>query len=202
MFIPTLTFGAIIGAVCAESLCLLDIIGEEYFALIIIVGMSAFLGASSRTPITACVFAMEALCTPSNVLPVAVGVTISFLVIELLGIEGFNETVIEARVEASRKGKNAQVLDVHLTVKAGAFAVGKEIRDILWPPTCVVLSVVKNAQAKTSVGLSEGDVLHVHYRTYDPHTTFAELEALVGVQETDVRIKGYTAGENQTVPEL
>ena len=201
LFIPTLTFGAIIGAVCADGLHLLGIMGEEYFAITVVVGMSAFLAASSPTPVTACVFAIEVLCVPDNVLPVAVGVTIAFLVIEIIGIEGFNETVIESKVETSRKGRSAEVFDVHLTVKPGAFVVEKEIRDILWPPTCVVLSVVKNTEATTKVGIADGDVLHVHYRTYDAEATFAELETLVGAQDVDVGIKVHTVGDNHTVPE-
>ncbi len=202
LFIPTLTFGAILGAICADTLAFFGIIDGKYCAIIVVVGMSAFLAASSRTPITACVFAIEVMCAPGNVLPVAIGVTIAYLVIEILGIEGFNETVIEAKIDAHRNGRRADVFDVHLTVNEGAFVVEKEIRDILWPPTCVVLSVEKNAKAANGVGLAAGDVLHVHYQSYAPGSTLEELEALVGVQDMNARMKVHTVSENHRVPEL
>ena len=78
----------------------------------------------------------------------------------------------------------------------------KEIRDILWPPTCVVLEVEKNTRSTTRVGISEGDILHVHYQSFTPRDTFEELERLAGRQSDDVRLDVHTQGENYQVPEI
>ena len=113
------------------------------------------------------------------------GYTVAFFVIEAAGIEAFNDTVIETRAKERNAGKSAQVFELHLTVSDDAFIIGKEIRDILWPPTCAVLSVEKAKNAPLGSGFSPGDVIHVHYKTYYPISTFAELESLVGVQDCD-----------------
>lgn len=182
LFIPTLTFGAILGALCGKLFVFCGAIDERYFATVVIIGMSAFLGASSRTPITACSFAVEALGGLKNVLPIAAGVTVAYLVIEAVGIRSFNDTVMESKVEMRNAGHKKQVLDAYFTVREGAFAVRKEVRDILWPPSCVVISVKKGSNSSNESALSAGDVVCVHYSTCYPSETYSELEALLGRQ--------------------
>ena len=80
-------------------------------------------------------------------------------------------------------GRKICTVDVDLTVKEGSFVVGKEIRDILWPPSCVVVSVSNSPEARTHGGLHAGDVLHIHYRTAYPEYTREKLEDLVGKQK-------------------
>lgn len=182
-FIPTLTFGSIVGSLCGTLLVSLSLLPEEYYGIAVIAGTVSFLSASSRTPITAVVFAAEALCGLTNLLPVCAAVTISFLVIESSGTAAFNETVVENKVEKEHKNKTALTVDAILTVKKGSFVVGKEIRDILWPPTCVVTSVKKN-NGHSFATMEEGDVLTLHYKTYDPASSSEALEALLGKQES------------------
>ncbi len=201
LFIPTLTFGAIIGSLCASALVSLGLIRQEHYTILVIVGMAAFLGACSRIPVTACVFALEALCGPDSIFAVVVGVTVALLIIEVVGVPVFSDAVIDTKAEARHKGKLPHIFDVYLTVQEGAFVEEKEIRDILWPHTCTVLSVDKSHSAHGGVGLCAGDVLHVHYQSYEPHITLVELEALVGRQNDDVRIRVHNANDTHSVPE-
>ena len=202
LFIPTLAFGAMIGSLCGKGLSVAGLIDGPQYAMIVVIGMSAFLASSSRTPITAVVFAAEVLCGFGGILPVTIGVAVAYIVIETVGIESFTDTVIEAKIEASHKDKKPIIFNVYLTVQPHSFIVEKEIRDILWPPTCVVLGVEKNVSAPTKVGISEGDVLHVHYQSFTPHATFEELEKIVGRQSDDVRLNIHTHGANHQVPEI
>ncbi len=201
LFIPTLTFGAIIGSLCAVPLISLGIIDAVYYPVLVIIGMTAFLGAASRIPLTACVFALEVLCGVGNIFPVIVGTAVALLIIEAVGEAVFSDVVIETRLEVRRHGKAPRIFDVFLTVKEGAFVVEKEIRDILWPATCTVLSIEKPKESPSNIGLGAGDILHVHYQSYEPNDTFRELEALVGVQSDDVRMKVHSGSDTHTVPE-
>ncbi len=202
LFVPTLTFGAIIGSLCANALVCLGALGAEYYPIFVVVGMSAFLGAASRIPLTACVFALEVLLGAANVLPVAIAVSVALLIIEAVGEPSFADTVIEAKIKARHAGKTPQIFDVYLTVQRGAFVVDKEIRDILWPPTCTVLSVDKAGSRSSGTGICEGDVLHLHYQTFEPHATFAELEYLIGRQDDKVRMSVHQGNDGHTVPEI
>ena len=204
LFVPTLAFGAIIGALCGKALVMAGILPAEYYSITVIIGIASFLSASSRTPLMALTFALEALGGLPNLLPIAIGVAIAFLTIETLGIPAFTDTVIESKTEAAHAGKTAQVVDLRVTVASDSFVVGKEIRDILWPPTCMILSVHKPETNNThgGTGIGAGDILHIHYQTYDPEATIANLEALVGKQTKELHPLVHLTEENHQVPEL
>ena len=140
--------------------------------------MSAFV----RTPITAIIFSVEALGAFDNILPVIVAVTVSYIIIELMALECFYEKVIHTKVKEETKDKEKSVIDDRFEVKSGAFIIGKEIRDILWPLGCIVLSVRKKGSSSThSTGLiEEGDTLHIHANTYDEQKTLFELKTILG----------------------
>ena len=206
LFIPSLAVGALVGALTAKVLIALELLPETHFVLIVAVGMASFLSSSSRTPITAIAFSIEALGCIFNLLPVIAGVTTAYLVIETARITSYTEVVVENKEDEENKGKIATVIDEHMTVAEGAFIVEKEIIDILWPPTCTVLSVTKNPLNGdlTKTCIRPGDVLHLHYRTCNAAETRACLEAIVGRQENridpDARI--HVADENHQVPQL
>ncbi len=182
IFLPTLAFGAILGALSAEAFIALGLIGEEYYVLLVVIGMVSFLGASSRIPVTACFFAIEALGGFNNILPIIVAVTAAFIAVELSGLGDFTDTVIKTKANAIHKGKEPYVIEVPLTVYKGSFVIDKELRDILWPASCTLLSIEKGPNKTGKLGIAEGDILTVHYTTYDPVATAEEFEVLVGDQ--------------------
>ena len=203
LFVPTLALGAIIASLISDGLIALGVIGAEYYQVLVIIGIASFLSASSRIPLTALTFAAEALCVASNLLPVAAGVVAAYLVVEILGVPSFTDTVIESKLHNEYKDKARTVVDSYMTVKEGALAVGMEVRDVLWPPTCTILSIEKsNTKSRIHSGIIEaGDVLHLHYRTYDRDETLALLVDILGDCEEHDCLKTYTAGENHFVPE-
>ena len=134
-----------------------------------------------------------------NILPIAAAIAFAFLIIESSGLPSFTDTVIEHKIRANIKGKRSEAIDLHMTVQKGAFVEGKEIRDILWPPNCVVLSVKR--VNPFSIGISAGDVLHLRCLTYDKEETMELLEALVGVQTESDLIITHENEENYSVPE-
>ncbi len=183
LFVPTLTFGALLGTLLSRGAVQLGLFPQQYVAIPVVIGMVSFLAASSRTPLAAISFAFEVLCGLSNALPIALGVTLAFLVIEMWGVPSWQDQVIELKVEEFNEGKTPEVVDTFVTVMPGAFAVGKEVRDILWPPTCTVLSIEKRGSRVARGGsMDAGDILHIHYRTYDREATREALEAIVGHQ--------------------
>ena len=62
----------------------------------------------------------------------------------------------------------------------------EELQDILWPVSCVVLSIEKQDPDASKTGIHEGDVLTVHYKTYNPEATAEEFEILVGKQSEEI----------------
>jgi H+/Cl- antiporter ClcA len=182
IFLPTLAFGAILGTLCAELFIALNWISGEYYALLVIIGMVSFLGSSMRIPVTACLFAFEALSGFNNILLLIAAVTVAFIMVEVSGLSDFTSTVIKSRANAIHKGKMPHVIEVPLTVYKGSFVIDKDIRDILWPASCTMLSIERGPNKTNKIGIAEGDILTVHYTTYDPVATANEFEVLVGDQ--------------------
>ena len=181
LFVPSLAFGALLGAFCGTVLVSVGILSEECLPVLVTVGMCSFLSASSRTPLMAIAFSLEALQGIHNILPVISGVALAYVVIEIFGVRGFVDSVVSRKIEESQEGKTPITVEREFVVQPDSFVIGKEIRDVLWPPSCVVVSVDKNpAAARGSERLSEGDVLHLHYCTYDPDVTANAVEDLVG----------------------
>ena len=182
LFVPSLTFGAILGTICAELFIALNFISEEYYTLLVVIGMVSFLGASMRIPVTACLFAFEALGGFNNILLLTAAVTAAFIMVEVSGLSDFTSTVIKSKADAIHKGKIPHVIEVPLTVYKGSFVIDKDIRDILWPASCTMLSIERGPNKTNKIGIAEGDILTVHYTTYDPVATANEFEVLVGDQ--------------------
>lgn len=185
LFVPTLVFGAMLGSICAQILISLGVLPAEYAPILIVVGMAAYKGASMRTPITAIIFAVEVLSGLHNIAFIILAVAIAYLTVELLGAEPVMEYVYESRLEQEHEGKTRQVYDISMTVQPDAFVIGKETRDILWPPECVVLAIHHDTGSRSHgghIGMHVGDVLDLHFASYDLNHTMNMLYDLVGEQ--------------------
>jgi H+/Cl- antiporter ClcA len=191
LFVPILALGAISSALIGRVLILLGL-GQEYWVIIIALGITACISAMMKMPLTAIVFAVEALSCYENILYVIVVAVVSYVITEFFGVQSITDKVIEHRMEGMHKSDCAHVAETYVTVKDGSFAVGKQIRDIFWPNNLFVLSVKFATRDHVEVdehggkAIRANDVLHVRYSTYDPQKTLDELLAIVGEQDVTV----------------
>ncbi len=192
MFLPIMTLGAIIASLCGQGLITLGWIPEAYRTTVVVLGITACIAGMIKTPMTAIVFAIEALGCGANVLPVILTVTAAYLVTELCGAQSINEIVVESRVEEFREDSPAPtVIDTFVTVRPDTFAVGKQIRDIFWPCNLFVLSIKRDPVEGAKVDqhgdktIHPGDILHVRYSCYDEAEARRELFAIVGEQSIE-----------------
>jgi H+/Cl- antiporter ClcA len=199
--VPAMAVGAIVGSLSASALSAIGIFPKEYAPVLIIVGVCSFLGAINRAPLNAMTFGCEALFGFTNFISIAIGVAVSAIVIEPLGVTAFSDIVIEDKIHTSYRGKKMHVVDAHFTARSSAFITGKEVRDILWPANCAVLSVDK--QDPEHPAIHAGDVLHIRYRTYDPEESYKIIESIVGMQKGDTGLHDVHKGDDKyTIPEL
>ena len=193
LFIPILTIGALTGGLLAE-LMLLTGVPSEYYSVIVTVTIASFLGATLRAPITAIVFFIEAFSGFNNILFAALGVLISFVLMEILGVKPLYEVVLERKLKVMHKDEVPRIADMEAVVRKGAFVIGKTTRDIFWPPSCHVMTVVragKNFSTDARMDkdgdkvLKEGDTLLLRIETYDIEETKKLIADLVGKQDYD-----------------
>lgn len=188
LFLPLMSLGALVAVLIAVALHAMGL-GTEYYSIIMILGITACLAGMMKMPVTAMVFALEALFAADNVLAVIIAALVSYAITEIFEVHSITESVLHNRIRDLHGDAKPAVYDGFVTVKAGSFAIGKQIRDILWPNNLFVLSVKREAQSGAVVDehgekyLHAGDVLHVRYSTYDRAATRAELSSIVGEQK-------------------
>lgn len=188
LFVPTLAFGAMIGSVCAKLLINTGLLPNQFYSLITVIGISAFLAASSHIPISAIIFSLEALSGINNIIPIVMGVAFSYITAEVLGEKSFVESVIESKVKYQNEGKKPKYLVASFKVQKGSFAEGKELNEILWPAYSVVTRLEKDKSYSEETLIEEGDLLHIHSKSYSVPTTVNKLEALIGRQDDDIKM--------------
>ena len=187
MFIPILALGALVSSGVGKIMLNLGV-QAELFSTIVVLGIIACLSGIMKSPLTAIVFAVEAMQCHNNIIAVIIVSVLSFLITEMLETKSINDTAMEHRIEQMNEGKESSVIDTYVTVMDGAFAVGKQVRDIFWPANLFVLSVKKAKAINEEVdghggkALSAGDVLHIQYSTFDEKETNSKLEDIVGKQ--------------------
>ena len=189
IFLPTLAVGALLSGVIGRILTGFCGLQGEYYAIVMVLGITACISGMMKMPLTAIVFTVEAFGGYANILYIVFTAVVSFAITEVFGVKSINDSVLEHRIEELTTRTKPKVLDAFVTVKAHSFAIGKQIRDIFWPANLFVLSLKKNnlhgAQVDEHGGkeIKEGDVLHVRYSTVNETQTRQELLAIVGEQD-------------------
>ena len=189
IFLPILALGTLLSAILGKGVDQLFGLGQDYYTVILILGITACIAGMMKMPLTAIVFSVEALSGYGNILSVIVVAAVAFIITEIFAVHSINDSVLDTRIEELHEGKRRTELDLLVTVQPGSFAIGKQIRDIFWPNNLFVLSVRhEDKQNKTSKAdggkeMREGDVLHIHCNTYDKKQTLSELYAIIGEQK-------------------
>ena len=186
-FIPVLAIGAVASSLFGNLLiaCGLD---PQLYTVALVLGITGCISGAMKMPLTAIVFAIEALSCYNNIVPVIMVAMVSFLVTELFGVDSINDVLLELRLKEMNKNKEQKTIDTKITVKENSFAVGKQIRDIFWPSNLFVLSLRRKGQGAEvdehgGKELMAGDVLHIRYSTVNEDETKEELFAIVGEQK-------------------
>ena len=193
MFLPILALGAVLSSAMANVLEKLGL-SPEYYTIILVLGITACIAGAMKMPLTAIIFSVEALSCYQNIIYVVIVAVTSYVIPQLFRMKSINDSVIDNLVKEKNEGLTPIVIDTFVTVKPDSFAVGKQVRDILWPANLFVLSF-KPSEKRTALidehggkSLHEGDVLHVRYLTYDEAITKRDLTAIVGDQDYEEHV--------------
>ncbi len=172
IFLPLLAIGSTVGAIFGKVLST----DEEFVPLFVVFGIAGCVSGMMKMPLTSILFGVEVLGLSRNLLPLVLVCVLAYAIPEALGEESIGECVLARRKELLHKGKTFTEEEIKLSVEQGAFAVGKEIRDIFWPDGVRVLSVEKAAKGHLLVS---GDVLLVRIATFDREKAMDELLHIV-----------------------
>ena len=147
------------------------------------------ISAMMKMPLTAFVFSLEVLGCANNIFYVIIVVAVSFIITEVFGVKGINDSIVNNLVSAQEETHERKVIDTHITIQKGSFAEYRHAKDILWPANCFVLSIAPSKSLYSHMDqqgektFHAGDVLHLRYATFDEEHTKKELTAIVGEQD-------------------
>ena len=185
IFLPLLAVGAIVASIIARTFEATLNLDKSYYSVILVLGIVACIAGMMKMPLTAIVFAVEALSCYDNILYIIIVSGVTYIITEIFGAESINDRVLEYRVEEMNEGKTPSIIDRYVTVREGTFALGMHVRDIFWPCGLFVLShkhtlPIDQRDKHAIKALHEGDILHVRCSTFDLKQTEDELEAIIG----------------------
>lgn len=184
IFLPLMAVGALVSAIVAKLFSFLGFDGS-YCTVILVFGIIACIAGMMKMPLTAIVFAVEALSCYDNVIYVIITAGVAYLITEIFSAESINDRVLENRVDEINKGKTSTVIDRYVTVCPGSFAVGMQVRDIFWPNGVFVLShkhtlPIDTRDKHAAKAIHERDVLHIRCTTFDEKHTEEKLKLIIG----------------------
>lgn len=187
VFIPMLSIGALLGALSAELFVAMGM-SHELYGTVVMLSMTAFMGAATRAPLTALVFMVECTWNFSNLFYVAITVFVSYLLCEIVKVDPLYDVLLERMVEKQNHGKQHKILRLNYVVAEDAFAVSKSVRDILWPANTKVVEIVADDKHKHMDDDGEkkihvGDKLTLFSQTFNEELTKNELEQILGKQQ-------------------
>lgn len=181
LFIPMLAIGAMVGSLCGKGLILIGM-SETYYNTIILLTMTAFLGACLRAPITALVLFVETSGAASGFLTSGIETFVAFIVAELLMRKPLYDVLLEREIKSSLEGKIVSNKSIDMSVETGSFAENKTIREIMWPVKCHIHTIVREEAEFSPDGktiLLSGDLLHIQCGDCDEKETVDDLEDLL-----------------------
>ncbi len=178
IFLPLLALGAVWSGIFGEFLFSLGV-GRENYSLIIALGIVGCISGMMKMPLTAILFGVEVLGFGENILFALICSMAAYLITEAFEVESISDCVIDNRISSRNMGIIPKTVERSFVIEKNSFAVGKEIRDIFWPDMLKVLSVEKADPDSLSHFLGAGDVITVHYTTFDEEKTLKELSAVI-----------------------
>lgn len=160
-FIPMLAIGACIGALTSEIWVNLGMSNASKDTIIMIC-MASFFATVVKAPITAVIMVVEMTHSFTPLLPVIIGVSIGYFIGDIARTDSIYETLLEQIVEESDQKIKKESFKFTFTAMPLSIAIGREIRDVLWPNNARVTNIVRGDEMvfpSADTVILEGDVL-------------------------------------------
>lgn len=182
IFIPIIAIGACIGGVLNTLWTGITPNMKPYCDLLVMICMAAFFTTVVRAPITSIIMICEFTGSFAPLLPVIIAVAISYIVGEISRMEGIYEILLEEHEKETGIHERA-VREVYtFTVAKNAMAVGRDVRDILWPGNARVTAIERGEEHILPDGdtnIQAGDVLTIVCKTEAHAKIKDELEHIL-----------------------
>ena len=175
IFLPLLVMGAIIGGIYNGALGEPALLGN-----FIILGMAGCFTAIVRAPITGIILISEMTGSFSHLLTLSIVTLFAYLVPDMLQCRPIYDQLLRRMLQDKKAGRmtpSGEKILVDGTVFYGASAVGRKVSDIIWPDSCLLVSVQRGDDEFIPKGST-------HIRAGDRITLLCDESATAEAHET------------------
>ncbi|QJW49096.1 ClC family H(+)/Cl(-) exchange transporter [bacterium BFN5] len=168
IFLPMLVIGALAGSVFSHILIALGQLDPYYGTNIIVLAMAACFSSVVKSPITGSILIMEMTGSFNHMLSLIIVSMTAYLVADLAKTNPIYEELLERSL--TKQGKTSKHISprkrmiIEMSVFIGSKIDGKQIKDIDWPPHCLLISIKRGDTEivpKGDTRIVAGDYLYV-----------------------------------------
>jgi H+/Cl- antiporter ClcA len=150
IFLPLLAIGALIGALYGMLLVNIVNLDSMYINNFIILAMAGYFTAVVRAPITGTILITEMTGNFTHLLSLAIVSVVAYIVADILASKPIYESLLEKflhnageKISFGNK-KNKHLLE--FSVCMGCHLDGKQVKDVKWPPNCLLVAVKRGEE--------------------------------------------------------
>lgn len=146
IFLPMLVAGALLGVLYAKLMTGVFGLDEMYLGSFMILAMAGYFTAIVKAPITGIILITEMTGSFSNLLPTGIVCFIAYIAAEAFRSKPIYEALLDRLLQKGSGGFRASPrtkLIMEMAVHAGSSMDGKMVKDMEWPPYCLIVGVKK-----------------------------------------------------------
>lgn len=181
-FIPTLVTGGLFGQIFGLLLVRYGVIGYESVSYIMLIGMSAFLVAVVRTPLTAIVLITEITGHFEVFYPSVVVGGLTYYFTQLLHIKPFNVLLYDEMVK-SHAFEEQDRYQLFVEIMSGAYFDGMQVDALTLPERCVITGIHRGGKNISPAGqtLRAGDQVEIEMDSQDIEKLYEPLVSMANI---------------------
>jgi H+/Cl- antiporter ClcA len=145
IFLPLLTVGALIGSIYGNLVIGFFHLNPIFSNNFIVLAMAGYFAAVVRAPITGCILILEMTGSLNHLLSLAIVSIIAYIIADLLGSKPIYESllikILKNKGEDQFVGEQANKVLLEVAVFMDSTLDGKQIKEIKWPPHCLLVGI-------------------------------------------------------------
>ncbi|MCP8858604.1 ClC family H(+)/Cl(-) exchange transporter [Latilactobacillus curvatus] len=143
IFLPILSLGALIGALYGLIMVQLGWLAPVYVPNLIIFAMGGYFAGIGKAPFTAILLVTEMVGSLVHLMPLAILSLVAYIVVDLMGGAPIYASLLQRALGKPHR-KLATFSDrLEVPVFAGAPLEDRQVREVDWPKTCLLIAIVR-----------------------------------------------------------
>ena len=149
IFLPLLVIGALSGVVYGNAIHMIFGFNESYIITIMILAMAGYFTAIVKAPITGIVLVTEMTGSFNHLLAIAVVSMTAYVVVDVMNSHPIYESLLNRILHkgvSKFEGSASSKVLIESAVCLGSVIEGKMVKEMDWPPRCLLVSIKRGAE--------------------------------------------------------